>query len=167
MSVKLRKIEVDPETADLARGRATARGNERRRISRADIACNGEALPADLAELRAKGEGPWSPEALDEDARRLAEFERTRNRRSLGRGQGLDGELGHSERASRTQVAQAVKLVVSSAAAADLERPRTFLMSENPSAAQRAVAALTHAIQSLDEPPGSWPARLRHWGLAN
>lgn len=37
-----------------------------------------EALPAYLAELRAKGEGPWSPEALDEDARRLAEFERTR-----------------------------------------------------------------------------------------
>jgi hypothetical protein len=37
-----------------------------------------EALPAQLAELRAKGEGPWSPEALDEDVCRLAEFERTR-----------------------------------------------------------------------------------------
>jgi plasmid stabilization system protein ParE len=42
-----------------------------------------------------------------------------------------------------------VKLVVSPAAAADLERLRTFLMNENPMAAQRAVAALTHAIQSL------------------
>ena len=42
----------------------------------ADIACNLEALPADLAEMRDKGEGPWSPETLDE--RRLAEFERTR-----------------------------------------------------------------------------------------
>jgi hypothetical protein len=30
------------------------------------------------SELRAKGEGPWSPEALEEDERRLAEFERTR-----------------------------------------------------------------------------------------
>jgi predicted transcriptional regulator len=33
---------------------------------------------ASAAELRAKGEGPWSPEALEEDERRLAEFERTR-----------------------------------------------------------------------------------------
>jgi hypothetical protein len=44
----------------------------------ADIACNQEVLPADLAEMRAKGEGPWSPETLEEDARRLAEFQRTR-----------------------------------------------------------------------------------------
>jgi hypothetical protein len=28
--------------------------------------------------MRAKGEGPWSPEAMEEDERRLAEFERTR-----------------------------------------------------------------------------------------
>ena len=52
----------------------------RRRVAEllADIACNEEALPAEFAELRAKGEGPWSPEVLEEDARRLAEFERTR-----------------------------------------------------------------------------------------
>jgi hypothetical protein len=30
------------------------------------------------SELRAEGKGPWSPEALEEDERRLAEFERTR-----------------------------------------------------------------------------------------
>ena len=30
------------------------------------------------SKLRAKGEDPWSPEALEEDERRLAEFERTR-----------------------------------------------------------------------------------------
>jgi predicted transcriptional regulator len=77
MSGRLRKIEVDPETADLLEARATARGMSIAEFL-ADIACNGEALSADLAELRAKGEGPWSPEALDEDARRLAEFERTR-----------------------------------------------------------------------------------------
>ena len=59
MSVKLRKIEVDPETADLLEARATARGMSVAEFL-ADLACNGEALPADLAELRAKGEGPWS-----------------------------------------------------------------------------------------------------------
>jgi hypothetical protein len=31
-----------------------------------------------LAKMRTRGEGPWSPEAMEEDARRLAEFERTR-----------------------------------------------------------------------------------------
>ena len=34
---------------------------------------------------------------------------------ALGRGQGLDAELGHAERASSAEAAQAVKLVVSSA----------------------------------------------------
>jgi predicted transcriptional regulator len=34
--------------------------------------------PADLAEMRNKSEGPWSLEALEEDARRLVEFERAR-----------------------------------------------------------------------------------------
>src|SRR5712672_2756098 len=77
MCGRLRKIEVDPETADLLEARATARGMSVAEFL-ADIACNDEALPADLAELRAKGEGPWSPEVLKEDVRRLAEFERTR-----------------------------------------------------------------------------------------
>jgi hypothetical protein len=31
-----------------------------------------------LAATRTRGDGPWSPEALREDARRLAEFERAR-----------------------------------------------------------------------------------------
>jgi predicted transcriptional regulator len=44
----------------------------------ADLAVNEEILPPELAEMRSKGEGPWSAEALAEDARRLAEFERTR-----------------------------------------------------------------------------------------
>jgi plasmid stabilization system protein ParE len=50
-----------------------------------------------------------------------------------------------------------VTLIVSPAALADLERLHTFLMKENPSAAQRAVAALTDAIQSL----GALPERGR------
>jgi hypothetical protein len=44
----------------------------------ADMAGNEEVLPAELAAMRASGEGPWSPGALAEDARRLTEFERTR-----------------------------------------------------------------------------------------
>jgi predicted transcriptional regulator len=77
MNIKLRNIEVDAETADLLEARAAARGMSVADLL-ADIACNEEALPADLADLRAKGEGPWSAEVLEEDARRLREFERTR-----------------------------------------------------------------------------------------
>jgi hypothetical protein len=77
MNVKVRKIEVDAETADLLEARATARGMSVAELL-ADIACNDEVLPAGLAEMRAKGEGPWSREVLEEDARRLIEFERTR-----------------------------------------------------------------------------------------
>ena len=77
MNVKLRPIEVDAATADLLEARAKARGMTVAEFL-ADVACNEEALPADLAQMRAKGEGPWSPEALEDDARRLAEFERAR-----------------------------------------------------------------------------------------
>ncbi len=77
MSVKVRTIEVDAETADLLEARAAARGVSVSELI-ADLAGNEDVLPADLAALRATGEGPWSPDALAEDARRLAEFERTR-----------------------------------------------------------------------------------------
>src|ERR1700687_6034900 len=77
MNIKVRKIEVDVETADLLEARATARGMSVAELL-ADIACNEEVLPADLAAMRTRGEGPWSPEALEADARRLAEFERSR-----------------------------------------------------------------------------------------
>jgi predicted transcriptional regulator len=77
MNVKTRKIEVDAETADLLEVRAARRGMSVSDFL-ADIAINESALPADLAEMRAKGEGPWSPEALAEDQRVLEEFERTR-----------------------------------------------------------------------------------------
>lgn len=77
MNLKLRQIEVDEETAALLEARAGARGMTISELL-ADIACNQEVLPADLAAMRDKGEGPWSSEALEEDSRRLAEFERTR-----------------------------------------------------------------------------------------
>jgi hypothetical protein len=77
MNVKVRNIEVDAATADLLEARAAARGMSVAELL-ADIAANEQSLPADLAELRAKGEGPWSSEVLEEDARRLVEFERTR-----------------------------------------------------------------------------------------
>ncbi len=77
MSNKFRTIEVDAQTADLLEARAVARGMSVGELL-ADIACNEGALPAALAEMRRGGEGPWSPDVLAEDARRLAEFECTR-----------------------------------------------------------------------------------------
>jgi hypothetical protein len=77
MNLKLRPIEVDAATADLLEARAKSRGMTVAEFL-ADLACNEEALPADLARMRATGQGPWSAEALNDDARRLAEFERTR-----------------------------------------------------------------------------------------
>jgi predicted transcriptional regulator len=77
MNVKMRKIEVGAETADLLEARAAGRGISVSDLL-ADIAGNEQALPADLAEMRANGEGPWSRKVLAEDERRLAEFERTR-----------------------------------------------------------------------------------------
>ena len=77
MNVELRSIEVDAETAELPEARAKARGMSVAELL-ADIAGNQEALPGELAQMRAGAEGPWSPQALEDDARRLAEFERTR-----------------------------------------------------------------------------------------
>jgi hypothetical protein len=77
MNVKVRQIEIDAQTAELLEARAAARGISISELL-ADIARNEGALPAGLADMRAEGLGPWSAEALEEDARRLAEFERTR-----------------------------------------------------------------------------------------
>jgi plasmid stabilization system protein ParE len=46
-----------------------------------------------------------------------------------------------------------MKLIVSRAAAVDLERLRSFLEKMNPAAAGGAAAILTSAIQSLDTMP--------------
>ena len=77
MNVKVRKIEVDARTADLLEARAAALGMSVAALL-AELVGNEALLPADLAQMRARGEGPWSPEALAEDQHRLAEFERTR-----------------------------------------------------------------------------------------
>lgn len=71
------KIEVDARTADVLEARAAARGLSVSELL-ADLAGNERLLPPSLETMRDRGEGPWSPEALAEDARRLAEFNRTR-----------------------------------------------------------------------------------------
>ena len=71
------KIEVDARTADLLQARAAARGISVADLL-ADLAAADHPLPPWLEAMREKGEGPWSPAVLAEDARRLAEFNRTR-----------------------------------------------------------------------------------------
>jgi hypothetical protein len=55
MTVNLRKIEVDTETADLLEARAAALGISVAALL-AEIAANEIILPPDLTEMRAKGE---------------------------------------------------------------------------------------------------------------
>jgi hypothetical protein len=71
------KIEIDARTAELLEARAAARGMSVADLL-ADLAATDNPLPPRLEAMREKGEGPWSPEVLAEDARRLAEFNRTR-----------------------------------------------------------------------------------------
>ena len=71
------KIEVDSQTADLLKARAATRGISVADLL-ADLAGDEILLSADLEAMRERGEGPWAPEVLAEDARRLAEFRRTR-----------------------------------------------------------------------------------------
>jgi hypothetical protein len=71
------KIEVDARTADLLKARAAARGMSVGDFI-ADLASGENLLPPALEAMRVAGEGPWSPEVLAEDRRRLAEFQRTR-----------------------------------------------------------------------------------------
>ena len=77
MNTKLRAIEVDAETAGLLEARASARGLSVSELL-ADIATTDALLPPELESMRESGTGPWSPETLAEDARRLADFARTR-----------------------------------------------------------------------------------------
>jgi hypothetical protein len=77
MNVKARKIEIDAETAELLEARAAALGISVPALV-AELAGHAPILPPDLAQMRARGEGPWSPQSLAEDERRLAEFQRTR-----------------------------------------------------------------------------------------
>ncbi|HEY0299757.1 MAG TPA: hypothetical protein VGC36_00365 [Rhizomicrobium sp.] len=74
---KSRKIEIDERTADVLEAKALARGISVSELV-ADLAEADEAFPPWLEKMRDEGSGPWSPEILAEDARRLDEFKRTR-----------------------------------------------------------------------------------------
>src|SRR5262245_56063928 len=76
MNVKLRKIEIEAETADALEAQAAARGISISELL-ADLVAS-DQLPPGLEEMRAAGRGPWAPEILAEDARRLAAFQNTR-----------------------------------------------------------------------------------------
>ncbi len=70
------KIEVDAQTADLLEARAAARGMSVGEFL-ADLAGDENLLPPALEAMRLAGEGPWAPEILAKDRRRLDEFNRT------------------------------------------------------------------------------------------
>jgi hypothetical protein len=76
MNIKLRQIEVDGATADALEACARERGVSVRELL-ADWAVTAAETPQDFESMRATGRGPWAPEVLAEDARRLAEYERT------------------------------------------------------------------------------------------
>jgi hypothetical protein len=76
MTVKSRTIELDAETADVLEHEAQARGLTLPEFLR-QLAAEELPLPPDMEEMRAAGGGPWSPQALAEDARVFDEFERT------------------------------------------------------------------------------------------
>lgn len=71
------KIEIDAQTADLLKARASARGMSVGDLL-ADLAGDENLLAPALEAMRSAGDGPWAPDILAEDARRLAEFHRTR-----------------------------------------------------------------------------------------
>src|ERR1700686_5341962 len=75
MAAKRRTIEVDPETADVLEARAAAKGMSVSQLV-ANLARTEEEWPGMFEAMRAAGRGPWAPQILAEDARRLAEFER-------------------------------------------------------------------------------------------
>jgi hypothetical protein len=77
MTTKTHTIQVDEATAEVLEARAAARGMSVSELL-IDLAGAAEVLPPDLQALREASDGPWAPDVLEEDARRLAEFQRTR-----------------------------------------------------------------------------------------
>ena len=75
MSRETRTIEIDVKTAELLERRAAEEGVSVAQFL-ADAVADGE-WPVDLEAMCATGIGPWSPEALAEDEREIAEFDRT------------------------------------------------------------------------------------------
>lgn len=77
MTTDTRTIEVDVVTAELLEVRARQRQMSVAQLV-ADLAFAPQGLPDDMQTMRERGEGPWSPSSIEEDARLLADFERTR-----------------------------------------------------------------------------------------
>src|SRR5262249_4674027 len=77
MTVKIRNIQVDAETAELLEARAAARGLSVSEFL-ADLAAADEALPPKLEAMRIAGTGPWAPDVLAEDASCIAAFKNDR-----------------------------------------------------------------------------------------
>jgi len=76
MNTKTRNIEVDLATAEALEARAAERGTSVAELL-ADLIGAGGKVPDQLEDMRKKGRGPWSPQALAEDARRYEAYERT------------------------------------------------------------------------------------------
>ena len=75
MTARVRTIELDSETADLLEAWAAERGLSIAQLL-AELATAEHALPRDWESMRTTGRGPWAPEVLAEDGRRLAASER-------------------------------------------------------------------------------------------
>jgi hypothetical protein len=74
---KLRKIEIAEATAERLEARAEEEGVSLSELLD-EMAGANDVWPTHLEKMREEGRGPWSPESLAEDARRLEEFDRTR-----------------------------------------------------------------------------------------
>ena len=74
MSAKLRTIELDSETIQRLEASASARGLSVAELL-AEFVGGDEPPTTDWEAMRRAGRGPWAPEALAEDARRLADFQ--------------------------------------------------------------------------------------------
>jgi hypothetical protein len=77
VTVKSKTVELDAETVAVLEARAKARGLSIAELI-ADLVDSDAALSPGMEAMRAGGRGPWAPEILAEDARRLAEFQRSR-----------------------------------------------------------------------------------------
>ncbi len=76
MTAGTRSIELDSETAEQLEALAAKRGLSVQELI-AELARAEQTLPEEFESMRRAGRGPWAPEVLAEDARRVATFERT------------------------------------------------------------------------------------------
>ena|ERR1700761_8993025 len=77
MKANSRTIEIDATTADMLEREAKARGLSLQDFLAELARNNPDPVPSGLEAMRAAGRGPWSPDALAEDMRAAADFERT------------------------------------------------------------------------------------------